>query len=540
MITQIYFIRHAEPDRKKPSEDTLRENKHPAFVDSTCPLTDKGLADRALVTHFLRDKNINVILSSPFKRSYDTVAHFAAQAGLEIEIVEDFRERRTTHEHIWIEDFKTYSEKQWADFSYKLEDGESLAEVQARNVAALSDVLKRYAGKNIAVGTHGTALSTIINFYDPTYGIADFWDMAGRMPWAVRMAFDGENCVGIEKVDLFNQLPFVPENADNFNNNAIGNIDVITQIYPYNTFSEYKYTVIFARRALGAQWQWLYARHKERATYECPGGRVEPGETPLECAKRELREETGAENFHIYPAFDYTVHRNGTYSIGQAFLADVDDLGLPDLTHEMVEVRAFATLPEAMTYPGILPVLFEAMREWMAKNTPEEYWDLLDADRNPLGIVHKRGDPLPPGAFHAVVCAWVMNAKGQFISTRRCLTKLGSPGLWEITSGSVNAGETSREAAAREVREETGVILPPECVEAAELFLTQREEGSCRDFWDNWLFRHDFDLSDFVPQKGETMDAKAVTPEEITYMVEKGEFVGFVCEKLDILKTKIF
>ncbi|MCL2499567.1 MAG: NUDIX domain-containing protein [Defluviitaleaceae bacterium] len=318
---------------------------------------------------------------------------------------------------------------------------------------------------------------------------------------------------------------------------------MITETFPYNTFTEYKYTVIFARQAVNdptdpagvtRKWQWLYARHKERTTFETAGGRIEPGETPFECAERELREETGAEKFYLHPAFDFTVHRNGiSKGNGQVYLADVEKFGELDPAYEMAEVKAFDTFPEALTYPEILPVLFAEMQRWLARNTPDEYWDLLDANRNPLGITHKRGDPKPPGTYHTVVRAWVMNAKGEFISTRRCLTKLGSPGMWEITSGSAAAGETSRQAAAREVKEETGVILPPECIEAAELFRTVREENA---FWDNWLFRHDFDLTDFVPQKGETMDAKTATLQDIAYMVETGYFVR---EELKILKNKL-
>ena len=189
-MTNIYFIRHATPDRTKGE-------------DANFPLTEKGQADVALVTEFLKDKAINVVLSSPFKRSYDTVADFAKTAGLTIETIHDFRERAIRGDQRWIDNFESYTRQQWADFSYKLPDGECLAEVQTRNIAALEDVLTRYSGKNIAVGTHGTALSTIINHYDPTYGIEDFLAMAWIMPWVAKLTFDGSNCIAIEKIDLF-------------------------------------------------------------------------------------------------------------------------------------------------------------------------------------------------------------------------------------------------------------------------------------------------------------------------------------------------
>ena len=81
MRTNVYFIRHAEPNYDN-HDDMTRE------------LSEKGLKDRVLVTEFLKDKQIDAVLSSPFKRAVDTVRDFAEKSGLEIEVVEDFRERR--------------------------------------------------------------------------------------------------------------------------------------------------------------------------------------------------------------------------------------------------------------------------------------------------------------------------------------------------------------------------------------------------------------------------------------------------------------
>lgn len=43
--------------------------------------------------------------------------------------------------------------------------------------------------------------------------------------------------------------------------------------------------------------KWVFCKHKERDTYEAPGGHREVGEDILETAKRELQEETGAIQF---------------------------------------------------------------------------------------------------------------------------------------------------------------------------------------------------------------------------------------------------
>ena len=187
-MTNIYFVRHAEPNYDN-HDDMTRE------------LTEKGLRDRLLVTKFLQDKQIDVVLSSPYKRAVDTVADFAEKNGLTVEIRENFRERRI--DSVWIEDFKSFSEKQWEDFSYKLSDGECLAEVQERNIAELNKVLEMYRGKNVVVGSHGTALSTIINYFDKSFGYEQFNEIRGLMPWLVQFTFDGMKCVEIHKYNLF-------------------------------------------------------------------------------------------------------------------------------------------------------------------------------------------------------------------------------------------------------------------------------------------------------------------------------------------------
>lgn len=187
MKTLVYFVRHAEPDY------TNRD-------DMTRPLTEKGLSDTKKVTRTLINRGISCIYSSPCKRSYDTVLDFVNNAKLDIITVDDFRERKVGE---WVEDFNTYSKKQWEDFSFKLSNGECLKEVQERNIKALFDVINKNMGKSIAIATHGTALSTIINYFNPAFGRhADFMSIADKMPYILCFKFNGTNFVAIEEIEL--------------------------------------------------------------------------------------------------------------------------------------------------------------------------------------------------------------------------------------------------------------------------------------------------------------------------------------------------
>ena len=105
------------------------------------------------------------------------------------------------------------------------------------------------------------------------------------------------------------------------------------------------------------------SRHRERSTWETQGGHIEPGEQPLDAAKRELFEESGAVDFTLTPLCDCRAGEEGTdgWDNGIAYRAVIRELGpLPE--SEMAEVRQFDALPDNLTYPGLTAALFRCLR----------------------------------------------------------------------------------------------------------------------------------------------------------------------------------
>lgn len=179
-MTEVYFVRHAQSD-------------HSVWDNRIRPLTEEGLRDSKAVTWILADKGIDYLMSSPYKRSMDTIADLADVLGLPIHTDEDFHERNTG-------DLKgrpifEFGEQQWSDFDYKAEAGESLREVQQRNIRALNRVLAEHNGEKIVIATHGAALSTILNFYYSEFDFKCFKKIVDFMPFVIRLDFDGEKCV---------------------------------------------------------------------------------------------------------------------------------------------------------------------------------------------------------------------------------------------------------------------------------------------------------------------------------------------------------
>lgn len=132
------------------------------------------------------------------------------------------------------------------------------------------------------------------------------------------------------------------------------------KVYPAGALKTYKYVVVLSEY----HGELLLSRHRERRTWETQGGHIEAGETPLDAAKRELFEESGAIDFDICAIFDYDAGDDCGHASGMVFLAHIRALApIPD--SEMAEVHAFAEFPsdEMLTYPGITPVLYRYATE---------------------------------------------------------------------------------------------------------------------------------------------------------------------------------
>ena len=111
--------------------------------------------------------------------------------------------------------------------------------------------------------------------------------------------------------------------------------------------------------------KWVFCKHKERDTYEVPGGHREAGETIFETAGRELREETGAVEFKLEPVCIYSVKGKTRInehvddeSFGMLYVADITAFE-SELHSEIEKVLITDNLVENWTYPLIQPKLLE-------------------------------------------------------------------------------------------------------------------------------------------------------------------------------------
>ena len=129
-----------------------------------------------------------------------------------------------------------------------------------------------------------------------------------------------------------------------------------------NGADKLKFVVIIAR--FGGKF--VFCKHRERSTLEFPGGHREPGESIRDAAKRELREETGAQRFDIRPVCVYSVtgansaNPAGEECYGMLYYSDIYAFG--ELHSEIERIVLADEMPENMTYPEIQPKLFEEVK----------------------------------------------------------------------------------------------------------------------------------------------------------------------------------
>ncbi len=186
-MTTLYLIRHAQSDNTNRNQ-MLR------------PLTEKGQEGAQTVAKVLKSIPIQAIYASTYLRTQQTLQPLADQLGLKIVPIYDLREREL-QEEVFQGDFDQYMAQQWSNFDFAAPESESLRTVQQRNLKALRSILRMHPNQIVAVGSHGCALSTILDSFIP-FGYEGYLAMRPKAPCIYRLQFDGESFVSAEETPL--------------------------------------------------------------------------------------------------------------------------------------------------------------------------------------------------------------------------------------------------------------------------------------------------------------------------------------------------
>ena len=162
----------------------------------------------------------------------------------------------------------------------------------------------------------------------------------------------------------------------------------------------------------------------------------------------------------------------------------------------------------------------------------EEYWDIYDENRVFQNRTIRRGDTFGDGKYYVCCEVWFQNSKGEMLITQRHPDKKAG-GLWEFLGGGVLAGETTAQAALREVKEEIGITIAANELSLLHIYKHRNY------FMDIYLAKKDVDVQSFVLDENETVNAKWVTKEELQNMIKNQEVVRSVARRYDMLNDKL-
>ncbi|MBO6165720.1 MAG: NUDIX domain-containing protein [Eubacterium sp.] len=159
-----------------------------------------------------------------------------------------------------------------------------------------------------------------------------------------------------------------------------------------------------------------------------------------------------------------------------------------------------------------------------------ERYDLYDIHRRPTGESLERGTKVPKGYYRLVVHSCIFGSDGRMLIQRRQPFKSGWAGMWDITAGgSAQSGDTSNEAASRELREEVGIDVDLTNVRPA---MTIYFDGGFNDIY---TINMDVDIDSLKLQESEVAEVKWATEEEILEMLKNKEFVLYKSSFISLL-----
>lgn len=174
----VLLVRHAEPV----------PIGTPDIEEDERPLTDAGRAAASELAAELDGYEVTAVYSSPYARALETVTLLARRRGLNVQVLEDLRERRLSIE--MHEGWRSTLEQAWTDADFAAPGGESGREAQRRAIGTLDLLRARHPdGGRLVLGSHGNLISLMLQALEPAVDFA--FHMAMPTPALYRLSHDG-------------------------------------------------------------------------------------------------------------------------------------------------------------------------------------------------------------------------------------------------------------------------------------------------------------------------------------------------------------
>lgn len=212
-MTEVYLIRHSEKYRN--FNNIINDDSFQLFNEKIIlSINGEMLANK--LANMEEMSNIDVVFASNYVRSIGTAKYIAYRNKIDVNIDKNFGERIYGINSVdeIIDDFNV---KQWNDIDYKFPNGESRRDVTNRMYNALIRVINDYKNKRIAIVSHGTAISFLLDKWCDVFVNYNndnkmntkivfknkiIFDNNISAPCVFKIVFDDNNIISIENINI--------------------------------------------------------------------------------------------------------------------------------------------------------------------------------------------------------------------------------------------------------------------------------------------------------------------------------------------------
>lgn len=155
----------------------------------------------------------------------------------------------------------------------------------------------------------------------------------------------------------------------------------------------------------------------------------------------------------------------------------------------------------------------------------EEMIDVLDENGNKTGEIETRKQVHERGLWHRIIVVSIIDKNGHLLMQQRSLNKESNPGKWDVSAaGHVSSGQTSIEAALREVLEELGIEIEEKELKYLLTYKNSRrinENYMDKQIYDCYIVNKDeIDIKNIKVQKSEVEQVKMCKLSEFNRLVQ--------------------
>ncbi len=155
----------------------------------------------------------------------------------------------------------------------------------------------------------------------------------------------------------------------------------------------------------------------------------------------------------------------------------------------------------------------------------EELIDILDEDGNKTGRIETRTQVHEKGLWHRIIVVSIIDKNGHLLMQQRSLNKDSNPGKWDVSvAGHVSSGQTSIEAAVREVSEELGIKIDKKELKYILTYKNSRqikENYMDKQIYDCYIVnKQEIDIKNIKIQESEVEQVKLCELSEFNKLVQ--------------------